>query len=218
MMLITVDENTLILEAGKEVIFPHQTWDDYEQLLEIRQERILPKLSFNAITQEIRLMSPLPSHGKRVNILGDLVKTLLNHQGKDWEGFDPITLKMPLKVGLEPDTCFYIDNREAILGKERIDLTVDPPPDLAIEVDFTSITDIKAYELLKIPELWIYRQEILIIYIWKKEGYLDSDKSRLFPDIDVKNILPNYVELAWKQGSSIALRQFSQNLIDSTKI
>nr|WP_199295560.1 Uma2 family endonuclease [Cyanobacterium aponinum] len=217
-MLITVDENTLILEAGKEVIFPHQTWDDYEQLLEIRQERILPKLSFNAITQEIRLMSPLPSHGKRVNILGDLVKTLLNHQGKDWEGFDPITLKMPLKVGLEPDTCFYIDNREAILGKERIDLTVDPPPDLAIEVDFTSITDIKAYELLKIPELWIYRQEILIIYIWKKEGYLDSDKSRLFPDIDVKNILPNYVELAWKQGSSIALRQFSQNLIDSTKI
>lgn len=52
----------------------------------------------------------------------------------------------------------------------------------------------------------------------EKEGYLDSDKSRLFPDIDVKNILPNYVELAWKQGSSIALRQFSQNLIDSTKI
>jgi len=217
-MLITVDENTLILEAGKEVIFPHQTWEDYEQLLEIRQERILPKLSFNAITQEIRLMSPLPSHGKRVNILGDLVKTLLNHQGKDWEGFDPITLKMPLKVGLEPDTCFYVDNREAILGKERIDLTVDPPPDLAIEVDFTSITDIKAYELLRIPELWIYRQEILVIYIWKKEGYLDSDKSRLFPDIDVKNILPNYVELAWKQGSSITLRQFSQNLMGSTKI
>lgn len=211
-MLITVDENTLMLEAGKEVIFPHQTWRDYEQLLEIRQERVLPKLSFNAITQEIRLMSPLPSHGKRVNILGDLVKILLNHQGKDWEGFDPITLRMPFKVGLEPDTCFYVDSREAILGKDRIDLTVDPPPDLAIEVDFTSITDIKAYELLKIPELWIYRQENLIIYVWENEGYLDSDKSRLFPDIDVKNILPHYVELGWKQGSSVALRQFTQNL------
>lgn len=216
-MLITVDENTLTLEAGKEVIFPHQTWGDYERLLEIRQERVLPKLSFNAITQEIRLMSPLPSHGNRVNILGDLVKILLNHQGKDWQGFDPITLKMPLKVGLEPDTCFYVDNREAILGKERIDLTVDPPPDLAIEVDFTSITDIKAYELLKIPELWIYRQENLIIYLWENEGYIHSDKSRLFADIDVKNILPDYVELAWKQGSSVALRQFSQNPIFSRK-
>lgn len=199
-MLITVDENTLTLEAGKEVIFPHQTWKDYEELL------------------EIRLMSPLPSHGKLVNILGDLVKILLNHQGKDWEGFDPITLRMPFQAGLEPDVCFSVDNRKAILGKERIDLTVDPPPDLAIEVDLTPTTDIKAYELLKIPELWIYRQEDLIIYLWENERYLEGDKSLLFPDIDVKSILPYYVELGWKQGSSIALRQFSQNLISSKKI
>jgi hypothetical protein len=32
----------------------------------IRQEKVLPKLYFNAKSQEIRLMSPLPSHGKRV--------------------------------------------------------------------------------------------------------------------------------------------------------
>jgi Uma2 family endonuclease len=211
-MLIIVDENMLMLEAGSEVIFSHQTWKDYERLLQIRQERVLPKLSFNSITQEIRLMSPLPSHGKRVNILGDLVKILLNYQGKDWDGFDPITLKIPYKVGLEPDTCFYIDNRQAILGKERIDLTVDPPPDLAIEVDFTSITDIGAYEFLKIPELWIYRQESLKIYLWENEHYLESEKSRLFPEMDIKNIFPYYVELGWQQGSSVALRQFSNSL------
>ncbi len=209
-MLITVDENTLMLEAGNQVIFSNQTYEDYEQLLRIRQDKVIPKLYFNALSQEIRLMSPLPSHGNRVNIIGDLVKILLNHLQKDWQGFDPITLKMPFQAGLEPDTCFYIDNREAILGKERIDLTVDPPPDLAIEVDFTSITDIKAYELLKIPELWIYRQGNLTIYLWENEGYIESDKSRLFPDIDVKNILPDYVELAWKKGSSVALRQFTQ--------
>lgn len=211
-MLIIVDENMLMLEVGSEVIFSHQTWKDYEKLLRIRQERVLPKLSFNSITQEIRLMSPLPSHGKRVNILGDLVKILLNYQGKDWDGFDPITLKIPFKVGLEPDTCFYIDNRQAILGKERIDLTVDPPPDLAIEVDFTSITDIGAYEFLKIPELWIYRQESLKIYLWENEHYLESEKSRLFPEIDIKNIFPYYVESGWQQGSSVALRQFSNSL------
>ena len=210
MILITVEENKLMLSPGNEVIFPHQTYEDYERLLQIRQERVLPKLSFNAITQEIRLMSPLASHGNRVNILGDLVKILLNHQGKDWQGFDPITLKMPFKAGLEPDKCFYIDNRQAILGKERIDLTVDPPPDLAIEVDFTSITDIKAYELLKIPELWVYRQETLKIYLWENEHYLESETSRLFSDIDIKNLLPYYVELGWTQGSSVALRQFNR--------
>ena len=208
MMLITVSENTLILEAGNEVIFPHQTWQDYEQLLSLRQERNFPKLYFNAKTQQIRLMSPLPSHGKRVNILGDLVKILLSRKGKDWECFDPITLKMPFKAGLEPDTCFYIENRQAILGKERIDLTVDPPPDLAIEVDFTSITDVQAYEILKIPELWVYRPESLTIYLLQEESYQESGQSLLFPGINIKNILPYYVELAWNQGSSIALRQF----------
>ncbi len=55
-------------------------------------------------------MSPLPSHGKRINLLSDLVKIILRRQGKDWECFDPITLKIPGEAGLEPDTCFYIDN------------------------------------------------------------------------------------------------------------
>ncbi len=211
-MLITVDENTLMLEAGKVAIFPNQTYEDYEQLLQLRQTKKIPKLSFNVITKEIRLMSPLMSHGNRVYTLSDLVSFLLRHTGKDYQGFDPITLKLPPQAGVEPDKCFYIDNRQAILGKERINLTIDPPPDLAIEVDFTSITDLKAYEILKIPELWIYRQEALKIYLWENDHYIDSDRSRLFLEIDIKNILPYYVELGWTQGSSVALRQFSRRL------
>ena len=44
----------------------------------------------------------------------------------------------------------------AILGKDRIDLAVDPPPDLAIESDFTSKTRIDAYLAIRVPELWVY--------------------------------------------------------------
>ncbi|MDJ0843153.1 MAG: Uma2 family endonuclease [Crocosphaera sp.] len=208
MILLTISENELILTPGNEAIFPHQTWEDYQRLLDLRQEKTLPKLYFNSKTQQIRLMSPLPSHGKRIDLLRDLVKSLLRRQGKDWECFDPITLKIPNQAGLEPDTCFYIENRQAILGKDKIDLTIDPPPDLAIEVDFTSITDIEAYELLKIPELWIYRQESLNIYLLQENSYQDSEKSNLFPDINIKKLLPYYIELGWTQGASIALRQF----------
>ncbi|TRT71814.1 Uma2 family endonuclease [Microcystis sp. M_QC_C_20170808_M9Col] len=193
MLLITLNENTLSLSPGSQVIFPHQTWEDYERLLSLRLQR---------------LMSPLPSHGKRINLLSDLVKIILRRQGKDWECFDPITLKITGEAGVEPDSCFYIDNREAILGKERIDLTVDPPPDLAIEVDFTSLTDVEAYQLLKIPELWVYRREELKIYLFREDGYQESENSRLFPDINIKKLFPYYVELGWNQGSSLALRQF----------
>ncbi|MCA2510742.1 MAG: Uma2 family endonuclease [Microcystis sp. M54BS1] len=208
MLLITLNENTLSLSPGSQVIFPYQTWEDYERLLSLRLQKTYPKLYFNRKTQEIRLMSPLPSHGNRVDTLRDLVKIILRRQGKDWQCFDPITLKMLGEAGLEPDTCFYIDNRQAILGKERIDLTVDPPPDLAIEVDFTSLTDVGAYQLLKIPELWVYRREELKIYLLIEDGYQEKENSLLFPDINIKKLFPYYVELGWNQGSSLALRQF----------
>jgi hypothetical protein len=38
----------------------------------------------------------------------------------------------------------------------------------------------------------------------------------MFSQIDVKTILPKYVELAWNQGSSVALRQFEQEVILSS--
>lgn len=216
-MLITVNPETLSLSPGSEIILRHQTWEDYEELLAIRSNKKLPKLYFNAQHQEISLMSPLPSHGNRIDTLRDLVKSLLRFQQKDWQSFDPITLKQFKQAGVEPDACFYIANYQAILGKERIDLSVDPPPDLAIEVDFTSLTNLEAYQSIKIPELWIYHAGVLKIYLYKNESYQESCQSLLFSDWDVKFILPKYVELAWNQGSSLALRQFEQDILNLSK-
>jgi Uma2 family endonuclease len=173
----------------------------------------LPKLYFNAKTQEIRLISPLASHGKRVDTLRDLVKALLNFEGKDWDCFNPITLKQLKRAGVEPDTCFYIENRQVILGKERINLTVDPPPDLVIEVDFTSVTNLGSYSPLAIPELWIYSPGDLKIYIFENDDYQEKSQSNLFKHWDIKTLFPNYVEMAWFKGSSVALRAFEEDIL-----
>jgi Uma2 family endonuclease len=211
-MLITISTEQLMLDPGSEVILRYQTWEDFETLLAIKQEKTFPKLYFNAQTGEIHLMTPLPSHGQRVNILGDLVKELLRVQGKDWQAYDPITLKQFKQAGVEPDTCFYIDNRQAILGKDRFDLSVDPPPDLAIEVDMSSLTLLDAYVPIGVPELWIYRSGRLTVYLLRGEIYQETAKSLMFPEWDVINVLPQYVEMAWQQGSSVALRQFEQEI------
>ncbi|MDB9524372.1 Uma2 family endonuclease [Oscillatoria sp. CS-180] len=120
--------------------------------------------------------------------------TLLRHQNRNWHGFDPVTLKRLSEAGLEPDTCFYIENWQAALGKERIDLAVDPPPDLAIEVDITSLTTLDIYQMLRVPEVWIYRQGQISIYVLSDEGYEDSAQSPTFPTVEVKAVLPAYVE------------------------
>jgi Uma2 family endonuclease len=212
-MLITISPETLSLEAGSEIILRHKTWEDYEDLLAIRQDKNLSKLYFNAKTQEIRLISPLASHGKRVDTLRDLVKALLNFEGKDWECFDPIPLKQLQRAGVEPDTCFYIENRQVILGKERINLTVDPPPDLAIEVDFTSVTNLGSYTPLASPELWIYSPGDLKIYIFENDDYQEKSQSNLFKHWDIKTLFPNYVEMAWFKGSSVSLRVFEEDIL-----
>nr|ADN12404.1 protein of unknown function DUF820 [Gloeothece verrucosa PCC 7822] len=216
-MFVTVSPNTLSLSPGTEVILHDQTWEDYEQLLKIRQDKTFPKIYFNAKTGVILLMSPLQNHGKRIDALRDLVKILLRYQNQDWDCFDPITLKKFEQAGVEPDTCFYINNYQAILGKDRIDLTVDPPPDLAIEVDLTSKTRVEDYLPIAIPELWIYRRGELLIYLLEGDRYQNSQASLIFNNIDVKNLLPKYVELAWNNRSSLALRQFEQDWLNENK-
>ncbi|MGB3492349.1 MAG: Uma2 family endonuclease [Elainellaceae cyanobacterium] len=211
-MLPTITPTTLDVPPGGEVILRYQTWDDYETLLQTRQDSAAIKITFSAKTQEIRIMAPLPGHGKKSDTLSDLVKCLLRYQKQDWDSFDPITLKRSQQKGVEPDHCFYIKNRAAILGKERIDLTVDPPPDLVLEVDLTSLTSIDDYDDIGSPELWIYRQNALYIYTFEGQHYQEQTESPLFPNIAVKELIPDYVERAWKKGSSVAIREFEQVL------
>jgi Uma2 family endonuclease len=211
-MVLTISKDTFNIPSGCEITLRYQSWQDYEYLLNLRPDHSKIKIGFNAILKEIRLMSPLPLHGNQVSVLTDLVKILLKHNQLDWHSFDPITLKKSPFVGLEPDHCFYIKNSTKILGKERIDLTIDPPPDLVIEVDLTSTTKIDDYVAISSPEVWIYRQEQLLIYLFANSQYNLSQKSNLFPDINVCEILPQFVEKAWHFGSSIALKEFEQFL------
>lgn len=214
-MVLTISQERIDLPPGSEVRLRYQTWADYEALLASQRDDAAIKIRFNAHTQEISLMAPLPGHGRRIDTLADLVKAILRHQGRNWDSSHPLTLKRLKEAGAEPDACFYIQNWQAILGKDRIDLSVDPPPDLAIEMDLTSLTDLTVYQILAVPEVWIYREGSLQIYVLSAEGYRDSQTSPTFPDVDVRAVLPRYVEKAWAAGSSVALREFEQFLTNS---
>lgn len=207
-MHVTVSPACIELPPGSEVILRDQTWADYETFLNSRRDHAAIKIRFNAQTQEIYIMAPLAGHGRRIDILVDLIKAILRYQGRDWDSAHPITLKRFQQAGAEPDACFYIQNWQVLLGKDRLDLSQDPPPDLAIEIDLTSFTDLAIYQTLAVPEVWIYRQRSLTIAVLSPTGYQNCDISPTFPDIDVKNLLPSYVERAWAVGASVALREF----------
>jgi Uma2 family endonuclease len=211
-MVLSISRDRIQLPAGSTVTLSGQTWADYEALLASRREDAAIKIRFNAHTQELSIIAPLPAHGRRIDSLVDLVKALLRHQGRNWDSSHPITLQHMEEAGAEPDACFYIQNWQAVLGKDRLDWSQDPPPDLVIEMDWTSYTDLSVYELLRVPEVWIYRQGQLMIYGLTATGYDRLATSPIFPSVDVKTLLPEYVERAWGAGSSVALREFEQYL------
>ena len=208
-MLPTITPDKIDLPAGTILKFPG-TIADYEEILSRLGDRAIPRLRFR--DNQILLMSPLSEHGKEIDVIVDIVKALLRHQNMDWDSFHPITLRCGKEPGLEPDACFYIENYQAILGKRRLDLSIDPPPDLAIEIDVTSFTRIEDYISLAIPEVWIYKNSELCIYSFTNNSYVETDTSLIFSDFDIKAIVAQYIDRAWQAGSSVALREFGQTL------
>jgi Uma2 family endonuclease len=78
-------------------------------------------------------------HEKPNRLLASLVEVLAEEMALNIESLGSTTLKCAdLLKGFEPDSRFYIQHADTIRESEEINLTVDPPPDLVIEIDITS--------------------------------------------------------------------------------
>jgi len=90
-----------------------------------------------------------------------------------------------IERGFEPDSRFYIQNAARVRGKKRIDLTVDPPPDLVIEIDITSLSLDKfpTFAQIGVPEVWGYDGNELVIFGLVGGDYRERDASIAFPAV-----------------------------------
>jgi Uma2 family endonuclease len=184
------------------------SWEMYEQLLEVFAEHSVPRMTYYKGTLE--LMTPLPEHERYSWTLGRLIVTLSEELGMEIMGLKSTTWRsQPQAVGKEADECFYIQNEPLMRGKLKIDLTVDPPPDLAIEIDTThsSIDKMQIYFELKVPEVWQWKNRNLIINIWTNTGYIESQKSLAFDSIPIKE-LAKFMQPDSEKGENARMREF----------
>jgi Uma2 family endonuclease len=110
--------------------------------------------------------------------------------------------------GIEPDNCFYIQNEAIVRGKNRLDLTVDPPPDLALEIDVTSRTHPSIYEALGVPELWRFENEKLQINVLREGKYIQCEYSLIFPNLPLIEIIPQYLNQSVALGRNKIMKAF----------
>ncbi len=157
-------------------------------------------------------MSPLAEHGRNASLIADIIKAILDHLGKEYDSFTPITMQLPQKRGIEPDYCFYIDHWQAVSGQKRINWEGSPAPDLVLEIDITSYTNVDDYLAFKVPEVWLYRNDIVTIYSLQGERYIVTNCSRYFPEIDVLNLIADCFQVATNRNTSSAIRQLRHKL------
>lgn len=207
--MVTLQLRQLNVPPGNRLILYDVSWNEFEEILtELGQHRAA-RLAYNQGTLEIRM--PLPKHEIAKVIIGDLVKILLEELEIDCETFGSTAFKREdMAQGIEPDDSFYIQNHAQMIGKERIDLTIDPPPDLVIEVDVTSKTQLDAYTALGVTELWRFENDKLQINILQNNQYVESEISPTFPHLPIIEIIPQFVEQSKSIGKSSTLRKFRQ--------
>ncbi|TVQ10212.1 MAG: Uma2 family endonuclease [Leptolyngbya sp. DLM2.Bin27] len=209
--LVKIPVHAIDLSPGSHLLISGVTWEQYEALLEdLGEDRHMPRINYCNGTLE--LMAPLPAHERPHRIIAYIVTAILDAQGRDWEDFGATTFKQPKRAGLEPDTCFYIQNAERARDLMRIDMTSDPPPDLAIEADVTSKTTLDAYAILEVPEVWIYDNGKLTIYLLDHGDYQPSTESGVLPNFSITELIPRLVAQAFATGTSTMLRNLRQQL------
>jgi Uma2 family endonuclease len=192
--------------AGQSTVLHDVEWQQFESILQDLGDKRSSRIAY--LNGVLEIVMPLPEHEKIKVLISYFVQVLMDELGIDFEGFGSTTFKRVDKLaGLEPDDCFYIQNNVAMRGIRKLDMTIDPPPDLAIEVDVTSKTKFDVYRILGVPELWLYDQT-LKIYILRDGEYVESQLSPIFGDIPIRDVIPQFLEISLSQGRSTAMKAF----------
>jgi Uma2 family endonuclease len=197
----------ITVPPGQRVLLSDVSWQEFEAILEDLGEHRASRVAYDNGILEI--MTPLPEHEIGKVLIGDLVKILLEELDIEFWSLGSTTFKNEeMLKGIEPDDCFYIQNEAAVRGKNRLDLTVDPPPDLALEIDVTSRTHPSIYEALGVPELWRFENGKLQINVLQAGKYIKCEYSPNFPNLPLIEVIPQYVNQCRTVGRNKTMRAF----------
>ena len=191
--MVTLQLRQIRVPEGQTVEIQDVSWSEFETILQELGENRNTRIAYSEGT--LTIVAPMPAHEVEKVCIARCVEVLLDELERDYTSYGSTTFKNERMLkAVEPDDCFYIEYADLMAGKQRIDLSSDPPPELAIEVDLTSKTQLDAYLGLGVQELWRFDDGQLRIDCLRNNEYVESDRK------------PIVSRLAY-QGSHRALRE-----------
>jgi len=194
--------------AEQRTLLENISWSTFETLLkEIGDSRGYRIAYDNGI---LEIMAPLFEHENYKSNFGNFIVALAEALDIEIKSAGSTTLKLKnAQKGIEPDNCYYIQNEPAVRDRQELDLEIDPPPDLAIEIDITSssMNKLAIYSALRVPEVWLYNGRVLKFYHLVETEYVECDFSIAFPFVSVAE-MAGFLTRTQTMGEMALLKSF----------
>jgi Uma2 family endonuclease len=153
------------------------SWTHYESLLDARGERAQPRFAY--LEGVLEIMTTSRRHEVDKKLIARLLEAYAVEAQVELTGVGNATFRKELeKAGLEPDECYYLDRFE------------ESPPDIAIEIVFTSggVNKLEIYRRLGVREVWFWIDGRFWLYALVDNKYRESRASNLVPGFEFDEV------------------------------
>jgi len=190
---------------GQRFLLQAVNWHTYETLLELLQDRLI-RLTYDR--GNLELMSPSYRHKGYAHWIGRFLDILTLELDIAIRACGSTTFRREdLDRGIEPDKCYYIRHAAVLEGSDSIDLSRDPPPDLAVEIDISRswLDRMGIYAALGIPEVWCFDGKTIRVYQLVPEGkYELRPASSAFPFLPLQELVPFLLQSGQMNDTQLA--------------
>lgn len=145
-----------------------------------------PRIKYH--NRRLTLVSPSRDHERASRRLDLIITAICEGLRIRFQPDGSTLYRLPdQRNGIEPDSSYYIQNESVVRDLTGdLDLTIHPPPDLAVEIVVSHRPDhaLRIYQELGVPEVWVYEENVarLVFHVLQaSEEYVAADQSRAFP-------------------------------------
>ncbi|MCS6812986.1 MAG: Uma2 family endonuclease [Cyanobacteria bacterium] len=206
MMLIEAPPKPI---GEKRITFCGLDWQAFKQIQALLTAHTRARFTYDNGLLEITM--PLEAHERSARLIERFILILVTEMGMKLKTMGSTTLdREDLLKSAEPDNGYYIQNYSLVADHE-VDLSVDPAPDLVVEVDITNsdLNKNALYASMGVAEFWRFNGRELQILQLTAGAYVECDRSPTFPLVS-KTDLYQFLELAWRDevAAEVKLRHW----------
>jgi Uma2 family endonuclease len=186
--------------AEQRVVLPRIGWSIYDAILRNAGEDRSPRLVY--LDRDLILMTKSRRHEWFAERLAQLVWAVAVGSEIACEDAAEATFRRAdLDAGVMGDKTFYLgEHADRMRGPRDVDLSVDPPPDLAIEVEISHAPTeaLEVYRRLGVGEVWhVVGRGPLSVQILRLDPvgiYTAAEQSRVLPALRAEMILEQLLQ------------------------